>query len=147
MTDTKIELISEQNKLIKYLYVLLSNLELEIKKQEALKTKESNQLKTEKKLNHMEYVYKEMILRFLKESSKTEEGKESANIEDQNNLLKSKEEYINTKMEVVSKLEDREKYLKNYDEINFDSVYSYEYVKSEKKTEGFLSFVIFNIKY
>jgi len=143
MLETKIELVSEQNRLIKYLYTIFTNLEPEIKKQESEKTKDSNQLNKEKKSQHMEYIYKDMVLKFLKESSKTEEGSEQGlKMEEKERLNKMKEEYTLKKANQVAKLEERSKYLSDYSEINLDNVYSYGYIKSEKKKDGMLSSLV-----
>ena len=140
MLATKIELVTEQNKLIKYLYTLFTNLEPEIKRQESLKSKESNQLNKESKPQHMEYVYKDMVIKFLKESSKLEEGSEKQlSTEDKIKLQKCKDEYILKKKQNIQKLEDRCKYLSEYNDIDLDKVYSYGYVKSDKKKSGVVS--------
>jgi len=143
MLEIKIDLIEEQNKLIKYLYSIFTNLEPEIKKQEQEKNnKGSNQLNKEKRIINMEYVYKDMILKFIKESNKLEEGSEQGlKMEEKERLQKAKDEYTVKKKNQVEKLEKRSKHLIDYDEINLDNVYSYGYIKSDKKKAGMLSFV------
>jgi len=134
MLEIKIDLIEEQNKLIKYLYSIFTNLEPEIKKQEQEKNhKGSNQLNNIKKIQNMEYVYKDMILKFLKESSKLEEEIEQGlKMEEKERLQKAKDEYTVKKKNQVEKLEQRSKHLIDYDEINLDNVYSYGNIKSIK---------------
>jgi len=132
MLDTKIQLIEEQNKLIKFLYNLFTNLESEIKKQE--QEKENNDLNNkERKPQHMEYIYKELIVKFLKENSKDKGIEQSIIIEEKESQHKAKDEYTFKKKSQIQKLEQRSQYLSDYNEVSLDDLHSYEYTKCDKK--------------
>lgn len=145
IVESKIDLILEQNKLIKGLYGLFNNLETNIRMNadELFKNKLSSSKFTNlngKNRNtgtyaeelttsgrHIEYIYKEMIISYLKDVFKQEELPDLLPPkEDYEMIKKCKEEYLKEKENQVKFLESRN-HLEEIDaEIDFNQLVCFD---------------------
>jgi hypothetical protein len=104
MIYNKVELIREQNKLIMYLYTIFSNLD----KKDITNGKTTNYIDKSKNYNK-EYVYKEMIIEFLKEAYRTDEMVNDSMVAVKEQVEVNRLEYLDKKKSYAKKLEERSK--------------------------------------
>jgi hypothetical protein len=134
MMLNKIELITEQNKLIRYLYKVFVNLE-----KAEVKGNRSNYINSTENKN-MEYVYKDMIVDFLKEVYRTDEDTGVLTHEKKETIEKDKKSYLEKKKKHIKKLEIRNHISSNVDLNNLNNIATFKYFgNDEDKSKGFLS--------
>jgi len=142
MIDSKIELVKEQNDLINNLYTIFTNLEPEIRKKEYEFNKDisNTSLHKDSKNKHIEYVYKDIIIKYLKEVYRTDEAPDDIlNQDEKERLLNDKINYINEKQLNVQKLEKRNIFIPDTD-IDYSNIVSFNYEKKEDENKGMFSF-------
>jgi hypothetical protein len=157
MIESKIELIREQNQLISNLYTIFGNLEKEIKEreQEAFKDSLTNNIHKEKEYksrtsnvvgslnSHIEFIFKDLILEFLKEVYRIDEVDDfSMSNEEKERLLNEKSNYVGDKQSNVKKLETRSKYLEEAEKtFDMNNVISFGYGKNEENKGSMFSWM------
>ena len=128
MIETKFDLTQEQNNLIKCLYALFSNLESEIKKKTDELDKESIKFYTDNRGKHIEYIYKELVVSYLKEVYKQDDLPFILPTKDEiEKVSVEKEKYLKEKQEEVQILESRELIEQIDSKIDFDSLVCFDY--------------------
>jgi len=123
MINNKVELMREQNKLIKYLYTILVNLDKEV-----IKKNKNNFIGLEEKYKNMnkEYIYKDMIVEFLREVYRTDESFNEPSSHFNKDVQEAKKkEYIEKKKDLVDKLKSRSN-LKSNDSFDLSALENYE---------------------
>ncbi len=128
MIDTKYELTREQNNLIRCLYSFFNNLESEIKKKADEMDKDSFKMFSDNKGKHIEYVYKELIINYLKEVYKQDDlPMILPNKDELEKITEEKEKYLKEKQDEVKLLESRELIEKIDSKINFEDLVCFDY--------------------
>lgn len=128
MIDTKYELTTEQNNLIRCLYSFFNNLESEIKKKADEMDKDSFKMFSDNKGKHIEYVYKELIINYLKEVYKQDDlPMILPNKDELEKITEEKEKYLKEKQDEVKLLESRELIEKIDSKINFEDLVCFDY--------------------
>jgi hypothetical protein len=134
MILNKIELITEQNKLIKYLYSVFVNLQ----KVEIKGTRNNYISSTENK--NMEYVYKDMIIDFLKEVYRTDEDTGVMTHEKKETIEREKKSYIEKKKGHIRKLEARSKVSAGINLADLNDIMTFKYFGTdEERSDGVLA--------
>jgi hypothetical protein len=143
MIDTKIELISEQNNMIKNLYNMLSNLQKEVKafytndlaQRKAIEGKDS--ANKHHIYGHIEYLYKELIIKFFEDAHRGRVQLKSTSLEEQEKNEVELDIYLKEKQKLIKKLEERNNLYKEIDsKEELKNVVSFEYAKAATKKEG-----------
>lgn len=145
MIESKIELLQEQSLLIRHLYNIFTNLESEIKDKEGKSyadSSNSNNVCKPKKSIHIEFIYKEMIIKFLTEVYRVEPEKGYLmGTEEKERLERERLLYINEKQANFKKLEQRNNYLAEVDDYDLSEVNTFGYTKPDNKSGGLFSWM------
>lgn len=147
MLESKLELITEQNIFIRDIYNLLGNLEKEVKERELSKNKELQLMNVTKEKNsknnlssvnntlntHIEFIYKDLILKFLKEVYRQEEQNDDLiSTEEKERLQYERNTYIQEKQNTVKVLENRNEHLEDFEKkFDLSKVVSFGYTKND----------------
>lgn len=153
MISLKIELIKEQNNLVKCFYLILTNLQDEIKEKmfeinEKLVVSfntyhlKHEEKEKEKNTKDIEYIYKDIILLYLKEVYSSDEVENfMPNNEDSEKMNYEKKMYLNEKKEELERLEARKNLIQIEEDLNFDDLVSFNYDKDEEEVKNLLDYV------
>jgi hypothetical protein len=124
MIYNKVELIREQNKLILYLYTIFSNLD----KKDIINGKPTNYIGNEKnKTYNKEYIYKDMIIEFLKEAYRTDEIVNDASVGFRDQIEADRQSYLDKKKTYAKKLEERSRLVTSVDTTDLSQILSYKH--------------------
>jgi hypothetical protein len=139
MIETKIDLIREQNNMIRYLYNIFTNLESEIKAKfvednSSYKNSEDNRsMKSGKSSmgNHVEYIYKDLIIKFFEDAYRGGKGNvKNFSIEERERMQSEQNNYLKNKQSNIKKLEERSRMYEDVEaNMNLSNVICFEYKK------------------
>lgn len=144
MINSKIDLIKEQNSLIKCLYLIFNNLEDEIKKKSVEMEKDLilSSINSEDKTKHVEYIYKDLIILYLKEVYRYDELDQVMPSTDELEKMKLEmNSYIQEKQDEMKRLDARKDLVPQENDIDFDNLVCFNYESKEDESKGLLSFL------
>lgn len=144
MITSKFDLIKEQNALIRCLYLIFNNLEQEIRKKSMEMEKDSllSSIGGDGKSKHIEFIYKDLIMLYLKEVYRYDELEQVLpSNDDLERLNYEKSLYLQEKQDEIKRLEARKQLVPQNSEIDFDNLVCFNYEKDEEESKGLFNFV------